>query len=426
MSAPTLPLLVYLTVFRSRLGLVNQVLSQTSFGHQPEASLLRKIRNWLEAQTLVSVEDPGSELLFSYLREKKLLSGQQRERGRYKGYALKRESGRWQATRNGEPATQLPVYVVDVLMSDPSLRSTVGTPTPDNVQEILDLVFQLRLLSKGKTTWTAAAHTMQTLRGWNDEDTKVENPFLLAGEQVALLRQILEVDGIMLREVVRELALWNGTRVSRDDITRRFEQIVDRVREVSASLPLSAPEVREIREFSSLIHETAAKRAKMSQAPGVLEHRVTARLEWLTDLGYLSKAGPRNAFTYEVSRDIHRLLAEMDSAFGESNWADAVSIREWRHQSEWSPIREGMPALPMPECFLRSYTALRRRIGPSPVREVAFVAALLSEELLSFSDALDALLDFARATEGVSLSGGRFSKSPENIFIADSALREDR
>ena len=161
-------------------------------------------------------------------------------------------------------------------LSDPGIRSTIGTPTPENASEVLDLALQLRLLSRAKNTWTARAQMVSALR---DSATEArDNPFVLGRERIALLSQLVAVDGAMLREVLRTVVA-AGETVSRDAVADDFAEIVDRAAAAVKDLRLPPPEMREIREFRSTIHETVRKKGtrrgagsgkKGSGGPGVL------------------------------------------------------------------------------------------------------------------------------------------------------------
>ena len=100
--------------------------------------------------------------------------------------------------------------------------------------------------------------------------------------------------------------------MTRDDVADRFGEIVDAAATACKELRVSPPEMREIREFRSAIHETLNEKGsrrgqKGTGGPGVLEHRVAPRLEWLVDLGYLSKEGlPKNSFRVSSERKDRR------------------------------------------------------------------------------------------------------------------------
>src|SRR5262245_29296498 len=147
------PFISYLTVFKSRLGIGNLVLSLTGFGHQPEAMLVRKLRSKLEERRALSLQDNNSTQVFEYLLDKRLIGQSHRTKGRYGGYVLERTGDGWAARdRAGHELAEIPVFLTDVWLADPAIRSTIGVPTPDNVEEVLEFAFQMRLLSRFKNT----------------------------------------------------------------------------------------------------------------------------------------------------------------------------------------------------------------------------------------------------------------------------------
>lgn len=426
------PILTYLTVFRSRLGSAHLVLDLTDFRHQSYPALLRKTSGLLDEREDLALSDSANERVFSYLVEKSLLGTRSRKQGRYRGLSLKREGSAWKAVgRRGEELPSIPVYLLDVALSDPKIGSTIGTPTPENASEAVDFALQLRLLSKAKNTWTARAQMISALRDRSTSETG-DNPFLLGLERIALLSQVIAVDGAALREVLRTVAEDGRSKISRDDVADEFVGIVDRAAGAVKELHLPPPEAREIREFRASIRETVRKKGtrrssadgkRDSSGPGVLEHRVAPRLEWLVDLGYLNKDGlPRNGFTYRIGSEVGELVAVLDRYFGGDDWADEVAFEVWHHHAAWREVRSGVDTLERSEAVRTAYRMMKRRIGPSPLGEVAFISGLLWEGAQSYRQSVDAVVEFAQETEGASLSGGRYRRAPENIYVPDAAL----
>src|SRR5436305_203115 len=116
------PFLTYLTVFKSRLGLTNLLLSVSGFAHQSDQALTRKIRRILEEREPLDLNSPDHRHVFSYLAEKRIVGPQVRRSGRYVGYALRPENGGWRARdRRGNDLRTLPVFRTDIWMSDPAV-----------------------------------------------------------------------------------------------------------------------------------------------------------------------------------------------------------------------------------------------------------------------------------------------------------------
>jgi hypothetical protein len=417
------PFLTYLTVFKSRLALANLILEVTGMGHQSPQAVRRKIKQTVERRVDLDLGDASNSRVFEHLLSKHLLSPEGRSDGRYRGYALRQAEGGWQAeTRGGAELVSLPVFLVDIWMSHPQLASTIGAPTPDNVEELLELGYQLRLISRAKNTWTSAGHTSRELRQTSRhllDDPN--NPFLLAVEALVLLRQIIEVDGLVLRELVRGLAP-SGEVVTRDNVARQFDEVIDRAVGALKGLRSSPAELRAARDFAKTVANTSKRRGSMSRAPGLLEHRVSPRLEWLTDLGYLTKPSAKNEFVYRVEPSANDLLEALDGHFGSHHWGDSIALEQWSSNATWKELRKAMATLDGGEAFRTAYRILRRRIGPSPIREVAFVSGLLSNAPITYEEAVSGLVDFAKHTDGVSLSGGRYQRSPESVYMTEQAF----
>jgi hypothetical protein len=421
------PFLTYLTVFQSRLGLLNLVLNVTGPGRQPEAALLRKLRDEVTKKETVDLNEGRAQSVLGYLEQKGLVTQklQEKDRARYKGLVMRKEpDGRRLLNAEGGEVRQLGLFLVDSWLVNPGVPSTIAVPTEENVAEVLNLSYLLRVLFRSKNNWTPAGHTIRSLRSPPEAapDDTTANPFLIRGEWAALLRQFIEVDGVLLRELLRELVSMPG-RVTRDEVALRFRDIVQRAVDSTDNLSVSPVDRRKTREFALLIEKTAAKRKQMSRAPGVLEHRVSPRLEWLVDLGYLHKdPEQRNAFSYEVGEGALDLLRDLDMAWGEPDLAESVAIRQWITSDCAAKLHPCVPTEPFPQAMRSAYRMLRPRIGPVALNELAFVTSLLSAPNRDFSPARDEILEWARSTDGINIGRGRYARSSLTIHISDDVL----
>lgn len=422
------PFLTYLTVFKARLGVANLVLDRTGFENQPDATLSRRLEAVLQASEKLSPADPKNAAFFAYLKEKGLIGPSARRTGRYASYrGLAPDGEAWKVMdRRGEAIADVVAFDTDRWLANPEVPSTVGVPTPENVGEAIELVFQLGLLTRAKNTWTAAGQLTHGLRErFPEAVADISNPFLLGVETIALLRQVISVDGLLLREVARAIVDTHSPLVTRDDVVGLFPETVERAVTAARGSHVYRTRLPEAVTFLALIRRSArqvpsGRGREATRGPGVLEHRSAARLEWLTDWGYLRKSGlPKNAFQYEVSDSLGELLDDLDAYVGDGNWAEEVALSQWRRNPHWSNLRQLVGIGALENAFHGAYGLMHRRIGPAPLREVAFAAALLSGGQSTFRGAVDALISFAGLTPGVSLAGGRYRRSPENIFIAD-------
>lgn len=417
------PFLSYLTVFRSRLGLMNLVLDVTPLGHQPDRALRRRVRQVLEDRVELELDDRENDFVFQYLADKKMVSANVRSSGRYRGIALaKTDKGVWQATsaRDG-PVERLFVYRTDVWFAHPEMRSTIGVPTPDNVDEVIDFAFQLRILDQLKNSWTTNGHLVNALRRLSAGSfADASNPFLLRTESTAVLRILLERDGLFFRELLRFLK--GRKAVRRDDVAQALPTIATRALDAANTLRLPPQALSAGRRLVAKLSETDA--AGNATSPGVREHRSSPRLEWLTDLGYLSKDGfAKNGFKYHVTSDLAQLLASLDTAVETGgDWCFNGALSAWRTNGYWEQLRRVTPTVDESTALGMAYIALRRPIGPAPLRDVAFITAILSPGL-SATEAIERVIALTKQAPGASLSGGRMTRSPENIYMSDESLK---
>lgn len=420
-SSDQAPFLTYLTVFKSRLAVTNIVLPMTGLAYVPEQTLSRKLKQRLSETVELEVSDPRNGFVFEYLVEKRLVGGKERSEGRYTGVSLIEKSGRWEARSESAPLSKLEVYLTDVWMADPSLSSTIGVPTPENSGEVLELCYQLQLLSKAKNTWTAAGQLVRGLRDRSPQ--KSENPLALGVEAAALMRQVLARDALIIVEILRETR--DLRAFTRDELARKLPEIVERAMDAARALKLAAPVLSEGKKFVSLLQKTARNRDKGSTAPGVLEHRTSPRLEWLVDFGAYSKPGARNAFEYSPTPDATLLLELLEKASGD-HASDEIAIGYWRRSMRWSRVWESFPPIDLRKALAAGYRLMERTVGPAPIREVCFAAAVLAPRLKETHAQLsEALLEWAAATSGITVSGGRYKRSPELVHMSTEQLGQE-
>jgi hypothetical protein len=412
------PFLTYLTVFKSRLAVANVVLPLTGTAYVPEQTLSRKLKHRLREAVKLDVADTQNRYVFEYLLEKRLVGGKKREEGRYAGVALFEKGGRWDARDDNGALSKLTVYLTDLWMADPKVASTIGVPTPDNSDELLELCYQLQLLSKAKNTWTAAGQLVYGLRDRSPQ--KSDNPFALGVEIAALMRQVLSRDALILVEILRETR--EERTFTRDAVALKLPDIAARAMDLARGLRLPAPVLAEGKRFLGLLQKTARNRAKASTAPGVLEHRTSPRLEWLVDFGAYAKPGARNTFEYSSTGDAAVLLELLEKTGGDRA-SDEVAIGYWRRSTRWSSVWSAFPTMSVQEALVAGYRIMGRSVGPAPIREVCFAAAVLAPRLEeTHAQLVEALLEWAAATAGITVSGGRYTRSPELVHMSPDVV----
>jgi hypothetical protein len=401
------PILTYVTIFRSRLGGLNLVLQLSGFGNKSTAMLDRSIKKVLGATTEVQADDPDYPALSDYLRAKKRLP----PRG------------------EGGPDPILRIQQQDRWLSDPRIPSTIGAPTVENAGELIEFAQQFRVVVRATNAWTAAGQLIVSLRQMGDGGT---NPYLLAREAPALLRQFVNVDGPMIQALAEYLSSQHGS-ITRDSVATGFPSIVELAVDRSRTLRLAPPDLREVLAFRKVIRDQGSSsrprvrsipiRSRASsarRAPGVLEHRTTPRLEWLVDLGYLSKSGlPRNGFTYQPTESLVRLRNSLAATPADATWAEEIAVREWHAHPDWARSRDEMARGGLSEAFRAAYGMLRRPIGPAPLKEVVFATALGDRDARGYAATFEWVVEHARSTPGLTLSRGRYSREPTSIFVQD-------
>lgn len=423
------PFLTYLTVFKSRLGIANLVAPITGLQHQPTPLVTRNLRKVLEERHPIEVA-PRSDSVLEYLAEKKVVTGSKKRSSRYYGYSLRRRNDEWQVVSAGKEKDELPVYQTDLWMSDPRVRSTIGVPTPDNVDEVLELVHQLGLISRRTNSWTSAGTLLAGLReAWSPKYGDQSNPFVLRAEGICFLRQVLRTDGLIIRGILKAICQSDETQFTRDWVSQRFAQIVEAAVADAKRMTFQPPALREAQEHLAHIRKTAQRmehprggRGSSPRGPGVLEHRVAPRLEWLTDLGVLSKEGfPRNSFQYARTEWAEVLLNSVSEEAALD--ADQAVLDQWHSNPLWSQPRTDLRSTTTNRGFVRAYRIMQRRIGPTSVSEVAFLGALFAPAPITFNEAERGLIELAHSTHGATLSGGRYQRGAQNLHMTEAALQ---
>jgi hypothetical protein len=383
--------------------------------------LRRRVRQVLERREDLDVADPASDAILQYLVDKKIVGPRVRSSGRYRGLAISREAGGWQVhTGDDTGLARVSVFQTDIWLACAEIPSTIGVPTPDNVEEVVGFVFQLQLLDATKNSWTSAGHLVNGLRGLTAEHLQQpDNPFLLAAEAPALLRCVLEKDGLLLRELCRFLDQFDTVR--RDEVAAALPMIAKKALEAAESLGRSPRTIANGRKLVAKL--ASAESDSQSDAPGVLEHRSSPRLEWLVDLGLLSKDGlAKNSFEYRVTPRLSAFVELVDTQIGSAeDWPAAVALGEWATSTHWAKPRELVGLYDDRLAFKAAYELLRRPIGPAPLRDVALVSGLL-RRAVDFAAEIDHIIELTKRTPGASLSGGRMTRGPENIYLTDEAL----
>ncbi len=423
-------LLDYLTIFRSRLGVVNLVLPLVELSATRVETVTRKLREILEERVEIDPSNQASEGVLTYLVDKQLVGPRPRKRGRYAKYTLQREGSTWEArTARGDLLLSLPVFKTDLWFSDARVRSTVGVPTPDNVDEVLGFCLDLGVVSKVRGSRTTAGHVMAAMR---KTAAQSDNPFVLGLESAALLRHVLSRDALVLCELTRELGQ-HGEVVRRDDLLPGgFIEIARRAYELSRTLDMGADVVGQARAFSRLLEETsrkkvvtrAAAKGAVSEGPGVLEHRLSPRLEWLTDFGILTKDGlAKNSFSYRQTPLVGETQVRLEAQLrGRNTPADDTALELRSRDPEWEELRRAVRVHSVEDALVAGFRSIQMAIGPVPIREVCFIAAAHLDPIPPVEQLREELLRWAERESGIKLAGGRYRREPEMVRFSEKML----
>jgi hypothetical protein len=412
----------YTTVFRSRLGAANLVMRHCGSGFIPEETLTRKVRADLEQTVEIDLGDPEAVRVLEFLTTKGVVGPSVRKSGRYR-FSLAMQDGAWVARdKQGNELRRIEVAAPDLAMADPRLPSTVGTPTPENVGELLDFTYQLGLIGKAKRNLTAAGQAVAQIR----LERGAENPFLLEHESVVLMRQLVERDGAMLRHLVAAVAALDSPISRSEFAVRDFPSVVDAMYADMAAGGVG-PEVRRgAKAFRDLIRRTAEKASKASKGsrgPGVLEHRAAPRLEWLCDLRILTKEGlASNAFSYTKTSDLEVFLDCLWKNPGLEAGPDNVATAWWQRSSGFATGRTELAHSNVRDALVHAYKLMRRPVGPAAIREVVLLAALFCAGSPALSDLREELLAWALQEPGITVSGGRYRRDPELVHFRKDML----
>src|SRR4051812_46337966 len=255
----------YVTVFRSRLGLLLFALDSIPPGRSPEVAFRRKIRQAIDRRVAVTSTDPAAATLVEYLREKRLVTKDGLGTGRYEGLVVSlSESGVWSPS---SPET-ISVAETDLWLSDVRIPSTIGAPTPENAQEVGDFALLLGLVDRSRYGWSSLGNTIQSVRKADlGSLPNHNNPFLFGLEAMFLLRLLVARDGLALAELAKAGDELGDFR--RDHLTQR-PPILLLTAVKRASLLGYAPATIE-----RSTQRIPASAAAASDGPGVLEHRTS-------------------------------------------------------------------------------------------------------------------------------------------------------
>jgi hypothetical protein len=415
--------LTYSTIFRSRLGVLNIALGCSDRSFAARAKIRRNLESKLKGTKLVKSSDPTWGPLLAYLVDKGFVSSAREGGSKYKLRYEREPAGTIRVfDQKDTPITEASFSIADVWLSDSRVRSTIGAPTADNVDEILDFAFQMQILSAAKGSWTSAGKLAADLRALEAQGNHETNPFIFGPEVAVFVRALFQVDGWTLKSMIGRLESL-GSPFRREDMIVHFGEIVDEVGSIVKSAVRDKELLVRFANFRDLIQKNMRKRTDKSPTEtmslGVLEHRVSPRLEWLTDIRVLAKQ-QKNAFSYSVGEDCDAFARAAEHAGESVESRDEAALRflvgsSWGRR-ELSHLVESDPFRAM----MRSYALVRPPVGPARIDDVCFVAGLfLRGSNRSIDLCHNYVLELARQYQEITISGDRFSRAPRLVHVKE-------
>lgn len=410
--------LTYSTVFRSRLGALNLALECSDRSFAARARIKRNLENKLKQTRVVSRDDAAWTPLVGYLVEKGFVSKAKGGKAKYKFRYEKDPAGPIRLfDAKGAELREVTVAIADVWLSDDRIRSTIGVPTVENVEEVLDFAIQLEIISASKGNWTSAGKIASELRGADEA-----NPFIPGAEVALFARTLFQRDGWLLKPMVQRLG-GLPRLFTREDMIGQFGDIVGDVEAIVGVAIKDKDQLKEFAAFLELVRKNLKKRADKEADEtinlGVLEHRVSPRLEWLTDLRVLAKE-QKNAFSYMLGEDYETMVRAVEY-IGESESSRDEAALRFLTQSSWARHELSGRAEADPfRAMMNAYALVRPPVGPARIDDVCFMAGLLMRDADRTMDACrDHVLELSRTQEGITVSGDRFTKAPRLVHVKE-------
>jgi len=335
--------------------------------------------------------------LVRFLTESSELNGD--DLSRYKSY-LKHKPGsprytpHRQKLKRGESVA---VERQDLLLSDPSLPSSVGALTQDYFDDAITLAHKLKLVTKGQNMLMARGR-LSLSTGWSSTD-----PFKLSkADALYLGLWLLDVDCDWIWAFLKQLPVSSDFEITVENRTQLLME--------SWKCLLSARELRstqaqvlEIRsrlqELVRITERNLATKLNMGQPWSWF---LIPRLELLVDAGLLGKRERHGLSRYFLTAvgtkfgDVCHQNKNGEALLQNYFSCQACAMRPLVEQIEWSEVREYLGDISR---------VLATSVGYMPILETS--AALCVKKLLNNSDHREVIWEIEKVKESL----GRESKS---------------
>jgi len=398
--------------FMLRLGHLKMLLGVLQKTHGNRARIARRLAETLTE--LVEVRGEDTQNLGAYLTRKKLCAVVHPDgsvtaphpKARYSHLrvtldALGRVTG-IEGPRDGP----LRVWFQDFSLADPRTASKVGAVTADTreisnksgVSHLVDWASVLEIANK-RLGLTATGRALATICGRQEAETEgstASNPYVIGYESLALSWIMFMADGDVLARLISRLS--KITSLGKADAIELVSELCNEMdaeaRRGGSSASVTA--VRAVRDFQrDLGIHSASRRA--GPPSSTAWHRISSRLESLTDLGFLQKTDPSGArrdhdYYYRPTEALIRASASLGEAGSPSDWADNQLSEILAPASSERPSARS--------CGPELLEAVRLCLGPTGIHIdsfalVAATLALMHGKLLSPAEARERLRDLA-------------------------------
>lgn len=394
--------LQYVTIFRSRLGLLNLVIKLCEGSQMPKPTLERRLQRELFRELSITSDDPHWNDVIWYLVSKGYIGKKPKAKGFFKGISYKGKEYPRLLGQDGE-IHELKIRQIDYWLSFSDVPSTIGAPTTENISELIDFAISVRLINKNIRPIRVGSYLKQYIQSY-----AADNPFLIGHISTVYFKILIEVDGPMLLSFVQEIELF-GSEFSRSDVVARFPQIVRRAQAEIQERDGSPESRKAIKDFVRLVDSTTEQYRKKglsnANAPGVLEHRVTPRLEWLVDLGFLHKyEDSKNAFSYRKGERFSVLAKCCKNFEPDVQFLLPLSVNE-----AWTREPPGFRDI------VNTYRLLASNLGAVEIDELAFFACVMRQSQ-AYRETVSSILSMAD-NPAVRFQGGRYSRNAQYVSI---------
>jgi hypothetical protein len=416
----------YLTVFQSRLGSLNVVLSCAAEQSQQREQISRRMaRSLFSSRRLLKSDGSWGEII-AYLNSKGQLGKKAKSSGPYRGLRLTSDGDVVDVA--GKPTYEVAITQADLWMSDLATRSTVGAPTEPNLDEYCNLAVALGLLSSSTNSVRPLGRASVLLRQYVAQPS---TPFAIGIEGVVFLRSIIAADGAVMLPFAEQLASI-GPSFTRDSASDFLPVLYSGAIESLRQRRAPAEVIRECRKAIEPVLNAAERRSRLrvagsKESLGVLEHRTAPRLEWLVDLGSLAKpTSERNAFVYSATGDLNVLVGSCVREMGESDhlFAEECARRYFLRSSYYDPIRQVVSVHAVESAIATAYALLKRPVGPVVIRDLSLLAGILCKQSTLVTEFERIVRERGKIDSRVRLSGDRFSRDAVNVIIDQSLVAE--